>query len=98
MVPHPEDDWTTVKETENFMNELKNIGASIYVSFATPFPGTTLYKNNRELGIELISDDTDEYNLATPVIQTKNFSVEDISKIFERFIMISKDTIPFDKI
>jgi len=95
MTPHPEDDWNTIQETENLMNELKNLGAQIYVSFATPFPGTALYERAKELGIELITEDTDDYNLATPVIRTKNFSLEDIDKIFEGFMSISKETIPF---
>jgi len=98
MAPHPEDGWETVKETEDFMNELKGLGAQIYVSLTTPFPGTSLYKNAKELGIELLSDDTDDYNLATPVIRTKNFSVEDVEEVFDRFMAISKETIPFEKV
>ena len=96
MTPHPEDDWETVMETEKFMNELKGLGAQLYVSLTTPFPGTVLYDKATELGIKLLTEDTDDFNLATPVIQTKNFSVEDIDKIFDRFMQISKDTIPFE--
>ncbi|MEM4246521.1 MAG: radical SAM protein [Candidatus Bathyarchaeia archaeon] len=96
MVPHPEDDWETVKETEDLMNELKGRGAQLYVSLTTPFPGTPLYDRAKELGVELITDDTDDYNLATPVLKTRNLSVEDIEKIFDRLIEISKETIPFE--
>lgn len=96
MVPHPEDDWSTVKETEDLMNEFKNLGAQLYVSLTTPFPGTTLFDKAKELGVELLTEDTDDYNLATPVLRTKNFSVDDIDKIFDRFMAISKDTIPFE--
>ncbi|WP_455364503.1 B12-binding domain-containing radical SAM protein [[Eubacterium] cellulosolvens] len=96
MTPHPEDDWETVMETEKLMNELRGLGAQLYVSLTTPFPGTFLYDKATELGIKLLTEDTDDYNLATPVIQTKNFSVEDVDKIFDRFMQISKDTIPFE--
>jgi radical SAM superfamily enzyme YgiQ (UPF0313 family) len=97
MIPHPEDDWDTVKETEDFMNELKDMGAQLYISLTTPFPGTALYENRKEFGIELLTEDTDEFNLATPIIKTKNFSVDDIDKIFDRLMPISKETIPFEK-
>ncbi|MEM2964348.1 MAG: radical SAM protein [Candidatus Bathyarchaeia archaeon] len=94
MVPHPEDDWSTITETENLMNELKKKGAQIYVSLTTPFPGTTLYAHAEELGIVFLTDDTDEYNLATPVIRTRHLSVEDIERAFDRLAAISKETIP----
>jgi radical SAM superfamily enzyme YgiQ (UPF0313 family) len=94
MIPHPDDDRNTIKETENLMNELKRIGAQLYVSLTTPFPGTTLYSDAEKLGIEFITDDTDEFNLATPVIKNKNLKVEDIEEAFDRLAAISKETIP----
>lgn len=94
MVPHPEDTWETVKETEQFMEELKKLGVQIFVSLTTPFPGTTLYENAAKLGIRFITNDTDDFNLATPVIETKNFTAKDIEEIFNRFVDISVATLP----
>lgn len=94
MIPHPDDDSNTIRETENLMNELKRIGAQLYVSLTTPFPGTTLYSDAEKLGIEFITDDTNEFNLATPVIRNKNLKVEDIEEAFDRLAAISKETIP----
>lgn len=94
MVPHPEDTWETIGETERFMEELRKLGVQIFVSLTTPFPGTTLYENASELGLHFITDDTDDYNLASPVIETKNFKVKDIEEIFSRFVDISIATLP----
>lgn len=94
MVPHPEDTWETIKETEQFMEELKKSGVQIFVSLTTPFPGTTLYENAAKLGLRFITDDTDDFNLATPVIETRNFTVKDIEEIFNRFVDISVATLP----
>jgi radical SAM superfamily enzyme YgiQ (UPF0313 family) len=97
MVPHPYDDWDSLKETENLMNELKRVGVQIYVSLTTPFPGTSLFSEAEKLGIKFVTDDTDEYNLATPVIKTKNLSLEDVEEAFDRLVAISKETIPSEK-
>jgi anaerobic magnesium-protoporphyrin IX monomethyl ester cyclase len=94
MVPHPEDDWNTIMETEGLMKELKKMGAQLYVSLTTPFPGTTLYSNAEKFGIEFLTEDTDEYNLATPVIRTRHLSAEDVERAFDRLAAISKETIP----
>ncbi|MEM3596503.1 MAG: radical SAM protein [Candidatus Bathyarchaeia archaeon] len=98
MVPHPEDDWDTVRETEKLMNELKDLGAQIYVSFTTPFPGTNLYDEAEKFGVEFLSDDTDDYNLATPVIRTRNLTAENVEEIFDRYMKIAQETIPFEKL
>ncbi|MEM2123515.1 MAG: radical SAM protein [Candidatus Bathyarchaeia archaeon] len=94
MVPHPEDTWETIGETERFMEELKRLGVQIFVSLTTPFPGTILYENASELGLRFLTDDTDDYNLASPVVETRNFKVEDIEEIFSRFVDISVATLP----
>lgn len=94
MVPHPEDTWETIGETERFMEELRRLGVQLFVSLTTPFPGTVLYENASELGLRFITDDTDNFNLASTVIETRNFTAEDIEEIFSRFVDISVATLP----
>jgi radical SAM superfamily enzyme YgiQ (UPF0313 family) len=96
MVPHPEDTWQTIKETEALMEELKDQGAHIFVSFTTPFPGTYLYDHVEGLGVEYTTRDTDKFNLATPVIKTRHLSAEDVEKAFDRLTEISMQTWPFE--
>jgi radical SAM superfamily enzyme YgiQ (UPF0313 family) len=94
LVPTPEDTWETIHETEKFMKELKKLGVQIFVSLTTPFPGTPLYDDALRFGIQLVTDNTDDFNLATPIIKTKHFSLDDIEEIFELFAEISVATLP----
>ncbi|MCX9073377.1 MAG: radical SAM protein [Candidatus Methanoperedens sp.] len=88
MVPHPEDTWETVEETKALIRELKSMGARTAVSLTTPFPGTYLASHLSDLGMTLISDDTDQYNFATPVIETSNFDVWDIREIYMDMVLL----------
>jgi radical SAM superfamily enzyme YgiQ (UPF0313 family) len=94
MIPHPDDTWETIKQTESLMEELRDLGVQIFVSLTTPFPGTYLFDNAEALGVEYVTRDTDEFNLATPVIRTKHLSVVDIQQTFDRLSEISIQTFP----
>ena len=94
MIPHPDDTWETIKQTESLMEELRDLGVQIFVSLTTPFPGTYLFDNAEALGVEYVTRDTDEFNLATPVIRTKHLSVVDIQQTFDRLSEISMQTFP----
>jgi radical SAM superfamily enzyme YgiQ (UPF0313 family) len=94
MIPHPDDTWDTIKQTKVLMEELRDLDAQIFVSLTTPFPGTYLYDNATKLGLEYVTQDTNEFNLATPVIRTKHLSVEDIEKAFDELSQISLETFP----
>jgi len=99
MVPHPEDAWKTVKETKKFMLELKDMGAFIYVSVTTPFPGTYLYLHAKELEVTIVTDDTDKYDLTgeSPVIRTRNLSVEVIKAAYDDLVSICPEEPPYLK-
>ena len=94
MVPHPEDTMDTLQQTETFMNELKKLGVQIFVSLTTPFPGTYLHHNAEKLGVEFVSQDTNDFNLATPVIRTRHLSIAQIEDVFERLSKISMESLP----
>jgi len=99
MVPHPEDTWKTVKETKKFMLELKDMGAFIYVSMTTPFPGTNLYSHAKELGVAIVTEDTDKYDLTgeSPVMRTRNLSVEAIKAAYRDLVSICPEEPPYLK-
>ena len=86
MVPHPEDTKETIRETKKFMEQLRDMGALVVISLTTPFPGTYLYTHAKDLGVTIISDNTDEYDMATPVITTKNLSLKEIEEAFDDLI------------
>lgn len=99
MVPHPEDTWKTVKETKKSMLELKDMGAFIYVSVTTPFPGTYLYLHAKELGVTIVTEDTDKYDLTgeNPVIRTRNLSVEAVKAAYDDLVSICPEEPPYLK-
>jgi anaerobic magnesium-protoporphyrin IX monomethyl ester cyclase len=88
MFPHPEDTWETVEETKALICELQAIGARTAVSLTTPFPGTYLANHLWDLGLTVICDDTDQYDFATPVIETRTFDVWDIREIYLDLVLL----------
>ncbi len=88
MVPHPADTWETIEETKALIYELQDMGVRMAVSLTTPFPGTYLANHLSDLGLTRICDDTDQYNFATPVIETKEFDVWDIRDIYMDMVLL----------
>lgn len=81
MVPFPEDTEATIRETFAFMEQLKNEGAEILMSYTTPYPGTAFYEQADELGITILTDDWGEYDAKHLVMETRNLTAAKIEKI-----------------
>ena len=88
MVPHPEDTLETIAETKRVMLELKSQGVFIFVSPTTPFPGTYLWDHAVELGVRVISDDLEDYDLATPIMATRHLRIDQVSSVYEDLVSI----------
>jgi len=88
MVPHPEDTLETIAETKRVMLELKSQGVFIFVSPTTPFPGTHLWDNATELGVRMVSDNLEDYDLATPIMETRHLSINQVSSAYEDLVSI----------
>jgi anaerobic magnesium-protoporphyrin IX monomethyl ester cyclase len=91
MVPHPEDTLETIAETKRVMLELKSQGVFVYVSATTPFPGTYLWDNAAELGVRIVSDDLEDYDLATPIMETRHLRIDQVSSIYEDLASICSE-------
>lgn len=81
MVPFPEDTEATLRETFAFMEQLKNEGAEILMSYTTPYPGTAFYEQADELGITILSDDWGEYDAKHLVMETRHLTAARIEEI-----------------
>ncbi len=81
MVPFPNDTEATLRETFDFMEQLKHLGAEILMSYTTPYPGTAFYEDADELGIKILTRDWGEYDAKHLVIETANLSAEAIDRI-----------------
>jgi radical SAM superfamily enzyme YgiQ (UPF0313 family) len=88
MIPHPEDTTETIKETKDFMEKLKAMGALVVVSVTTPFPGTYLHSHAKEMGLQIISEDYDTYDMVTPIFTTRNLTLEQIEKSFDDLLSV----------
>ncbi len=97
MIGLPGDTEETVMETIRFAVELKR---EFYVqpgiAIATPFPGTTLFRNGGRLGVTIKEEDYSQYNLYTPVMETEHLSQEQIRNLhFESVDRLRRATKPW---
>lgn len=82
IIGQPYDTPETIKETVQIGLELQQLGAQIVFSISTPYPGTYMYNNTEELGLEIIDYDTDNYTTQKAVYNTKHLSAIDIQNYF----------------
>ena len=83
MIPFPEDTEETLRQTAEFMAEIRDAGGRLLVSYTTPFPGTMFYERAAELGLEILTEDWSLYDCKHVVIQTKTLSRERIEALSE---------------
>lgn len=83
MVGHPQDTVETVRETIEFAEHLLSIGATrIMMSLLTPYPGTDIHRQAKELGIHILSHDWEQYILSRVVIETDNLPRETLRELY----------------
>lgn len=94
IIGQPFDTKNSIKDTIEMGLELQRLGAQIVFSISTPYPGTYMYNNTCELGIEIVDFDTDNYTTQTPVYNTKSLTTKDIQNyFFEACMSISRHNI-----
>ncbi len=88
VIGHPADDVESVQQTFTLAEELSKLGDCRYeIGVATPFPGTALYEQAEELGIEILSRDWDRYTLIDPVIRTRNLAPHQLRNFIFGYII-----------
>jgi len=91
VVPHPEETQETLRETFGFVRRLYDAGAEkIVPALLTLFPGTRFHRDRARLGIEPLTDDTDEYNLGTPVITTRHLDLGTIANAYSQLLALTQ--------
>jgi len=89
--PHPAETDRTFRQTLAFIRKLHDLGAEKVVpALLTPFPGTRFYEEREHLGLEMLTDDTDEYNLGTPVVTTRNFDIDKIANGYSLLLALTQ--------
>jgi len=83
MIPFPEDTPETLQESLEFMAEVHELGARIFLSYTCPFPGTDFYERAEELGLTILTDDWGEFDAKHVVIETRCLSAPQIEATAE---------------
>ncbi len=85
IIGHPEDTLETAEQTAQFAEELKSYDSQgrvfTNIGVAVPYPGTVLAQHAEELGITILSQDWDRYNLIDPVIDTKHLNHRELRRM-----------------
>lgn len=89
MIGHPEDTVETVRESFDLarfiaaLPDKRGSKTQIEISFTVtiPFPGTYLYENARELGVEILADSWEQYTTGTVLIRTKNLDETQLRRL-----------------
>jgi radical SAM superfamily enzyme YgiQ (UPF0313 family) len=89
--PHPNENEETLGQTFRFIRHLYELGAEkIVPSLLTLFPGTTFYENRDQLGLKMLTDNTDEFNLGTPILTTRYLNLKSILNNYSKLIMLTQ--------
>lgn len=90
--PHPNETEKTLQETFNFIRRLYEIGAEkIIPSLLTLFPGTRFMDQREKLGIKLLTNDTEEYNLGTPILTMRYLDLNSIANGYSQLLMLTQN-------
>ncbi len=86
MLGHYCDTHATMQKTVDFISYVHNKYKLIelVMGYNTPFPGTWQYTRMKELGMRLITERYEDFTLAQPVIETDNFTAQDLISFYKR--------------
>ena len=89
--PHPAETEQTFRQTCDFIRRLIDLGVGkIAPSLLTLFPGTRFMDEREKLGLTLLTDDTDEYNLSTPTLTTANLDINTIANGYTQLLILTQ--------
>ena len=103
IIGHAFDTYETIEQTINFALGLRSkYKVNLFASINTPYPGTNVYKNRQEYGIELLTNDWSKFTMDNAVINTKYLSHLDIRGYYQKFMDVllgkSKEFVPPSRI
>lgn len=94
IVGHACDTEETIEKTLSFVKYIQTTyGVSIAASVNTPFPGTEQFDKSDELGLEIYSNNWNDYRLHNTIISTSNLSKNQIQKYYQRALDIASKNL-----
>jgi len=82
IIGQPDDTESTILETIQLAEELRTYGVTVLTSICTPFPGTPLWENPEDFGVEFVESDLDYYNTRFPVMNTRYMNATEIRNAY----------------
>lgn len=87
IIGQPYDTEESIDDTMKLAKKLIECNAHVSYTICTPYPGTYLWNNSKELGIEIVETDYDKYSTFYPVINTKNFTARQLRNLYYKAVM-----------
>ncbi len=98
IIGHADDTEESVRDTINFGLRLRELGATrLTLSLLTPYPGTEVYIRRKELGIELLTRDWEQYIFSRVVMETKHLKRGRLRELYVDGICKFLSTLNQDK-
>lgn len=83
IIGHADDTEESVRDTINFGLRLRQLGATrLTLSLLTPYPGTEVFIRRKELGIELLTEDWEQYIFSRVVMETRNLKRDRLRELY----------------
>jgi radical SAM superfamily enzyme YgiQ (UPF0313 family) len=81
----PKDTKESMEKTLLFALAIRAMGYTAALAISTPYPGTPLYEHSKQLGLRMLTNDWQMYNLNTPIYDTANFAAWDVTRALYLF-------------
>ncbi|SHH74055.1 B12-binding domain-containing radical SAM protein [Clostridium grantii] len=78
----PYDTKESIEDTITLAKKIVSFEAYVNFTICTPFPGTYMWDHYEELHIKIVENNLDKYTTFFPVIETKDFTANEIRNIY----------------
>jgi radical SAM superfamily enzyme YgiQ (UPF0313 family) len=87
VIGHPSDTEETIRETADFMLELKDAGCKVYSGIMTPYPGTEIFNRSEEFGVTIHDYKWDLYSPLRVCMSTKYLTKERLGQLYMELLI-----------
>ena len=78
--------WITREDYEKTIKlaiKIRDLGGKSTFAVQTPYPGTYIFKNAKQMDINILHNDWNHYHHLNPVIETKDFTEDDLKRMLQ---------------
>lgn len=96
-IGHPEETLEDINKTIDLIQQLKGKGVTVSTSIVTPYPGTQLWKKQKEYKIRIDDYDWEKYSFFNAVMSTNTLSKAQIHSAFLNVLATTESYVSFNK-